>query len=310
VNEFELIARLTATLPSNASVIVGAGDDCAVLDVGIPDRELLFKTDAVVEGIHFEADAEPKKIGHKALARGLSDIAAMGGRPDSAVITLGLPPGRDPAWAEQVYDGMRTLARKYEVAIVGGETTTLPERALISVALLGFVDKGRAVLRSGARPGDAVFVTGELGGALAGKHLDFEPRLAEAQWLTRHFDIHSMIDLSDGLAGDLRHVLCTSGVGAELLAKAIPISQAARVAAKRSHDNQSALTLALSQGEDFELLFTVASSDAVALLDRWTAAFPELRLGCIGKLSAEPGIRLRDNTGLRPLTLGGYAHLQ
>jgi thiamine-monophosphate kinase len=310
VNEFEIIARLTASLPSNPSVVVGAGDDCAVLDVGIPGSHLLFKTDAVVEGVHFLPDAPPEQVGHKALARCLSDIAAMGGTPGSAVVTLGLPPGRDSAWAEQVYTGMSRLAEKHSVAIVGGETTASPDRAFLSVALLGQVPQGRAALRSGAKVGDAIFVTGELGGSRAGRHLAFEPRLAEAQWLCSQFDIHAMIDLSDGLAGDLRHILQSSGVGAELLADAIPISRSARLAAKALHGTQSPLTAALTDGEDFELLFMVVASDAVPLLDRWRMAFPQLRLGCIGKITAGPGVHLRDQNGTRPLTNHGYVHFQ
>ncbi len=308
MNEFELIARLTSSLPGNPSVVLGPGDDCAVLDVGIPGRHLLFKTDAVVEGVHFAPEAPPEKVGHKALARCLSDIAAMGGVPSSAVITLGLRRDDEPAWAEQVYAGLSALARRYEVAIVGGETTSSPERRFLSVALLGQVEQGRAVLRSGATVGDAIFVTGELGGSLAGRHLEFEPRLREAQWLTRHFAIHAMIDLSDGLAGDLRHVLHASGVGAELLASAVPTSRAARLAARESHGTRTALSAALTDGEDFELLFAVAANDSVNLLDAWKQEFPQVRLGCIGKIVSEPGVHLRDATGVRPLTSHGYVH--
>jgi thiamine-monophosphate kinase len=309
VNEFELIACLTASLPSNESVVVGAGDDCAVLDLGVPGREVLFKTDAVVEGIHFQPDAEPARVGHKALARCLSDVAAMGGTPTSAVVTVGLPSERDPAWIQAVYEGLQSLARRHNVAIVGGETTTSPERVFLSVALLGSVARGRAILRSGAQPGDAVFVSGELGGSLAGRHLDFEPRLGEARWLCDHFDVHAMIDLSDGLAGDLRHILHASGVGAEVLAEAIPVSRAAKVAAKESHAVNSALHAALTDGEDFELLFTVSSADAVPALDQWQATFPDVRLGCVGRITAEPGVHLRDKNGLRPLAATGFTHL-
>jgi len=310
VNEFELIARLTATLPTNDSVVVGAGDDCAVLDIGLPDRQLLFKTDAVVEGIHFMSDVAPEKIGHKALARGLSDIAAMGGTPGSALITIGLPPDREPAWVEGVYLGLNQLAETHNVAVVGGETTTSPERVFISVSLLGFVGKGQAVLRSGALESDAIFVSGELGGSLAGRHLEFEPRLSEARWLCDHFSVHSMIDLSDGLAGDLQHILDASQVGAELLADAIPISRAARIAARQMHGTKTALTAALTDGEDFELLFTVSAADAVPLLDQWKGKFPDTRLGCIGRITEEPGVHLRDRTGRQPLELEGYAHFR
>jgi len=178
VNEFELIARLTKALPANQTVVTGAGDDCAVLDLGLPNQLLLFKTDAVVEGIHFTKDTPPEKIGRKALARGLSDIAAMAGTAIAALVTLGLPKRFEPEFIGKIYDGLNALAEKYGVAIAGGETTANPERIFISIALLGTVARGRQILRSGAKAGDAVFVTGELGGSLAGKHLEFEPRLA------------------------------------------------------------------------------------------------------------------------------------
>jgi thiamine-monophosphate kinase len=308
MNEFELISRLTHSLPTNKSVVVGAGDDCAVLDVGLPDRLLLFKTDAVVEGIHFTAGTPPEKIGHKALARCLSDIAAMAGTPTAALVTLALPPTFDVKFVEAIYAGMNALARRHEVAIVGGETTTNPERTLISVALLGWVPRGKGVLRSGAEAGDALFVTGELGGSLAGKHLDFEPRLVEARWLAEHFSLHALMDVSDGLAGDLPHMLKASRVGAELLASSIPISREARRAGKAESLAKPPLLAALTDGEDFELLFTVASRDAVPVLDAWKKRFPEVPLNCIGKITAGEGIKLRDKQGVRPFPAHGYVH--
>jgi len=308
MDEFELIGRLTRSLPTNSSVVVGAGDDCAVLDAGLPERLLLFKTDSVVEGIHFSADATPEQIGHKALGRCLSDVAAMAGTPFAALVTMALPCQFDAQFVERIQDGINALARHHNVAIVGGETTSNPGAMLVSVALLGWAPRARVVLRSGAKAGDAIFVTGDLGGSLAGKHLSFEPRLAEAQWLAQHFSIHAMLDLSDGLAGDLRHILNASRVGAELLATAIPISRAACSAAKASSAAKPALLAALTDGEDFELLFTVMSRDAVPLLDAWKKEFPNLSLTCIGKISAGEGITLRDKTGARPLTAHGYAH--
>jgi thiamine-monophosphate kinase len=308
MNEFALIQRLTRSLPTNPSVVVGVGDDCAVLDAGAPDRLLLFKTDAVVEGVHFTSDTPPEKIGHKALGRCLSDIAAMAGTPTAALITIGLPRDFKPEVVEAIYAGMNALARRHEVAIVGGETTTNPERIFISVALLGWVPRGKGVLRSGAEAGDAIFVTGELGGSLAGKHLEFEPRLAEARWLAQHFSLHAMLDLSDGLAGDLRHILASSRVGAELLAPSIPISREARLVAKASSSAKPALLAALTDGEDFELLFTVASRDAVPLLDAWRKHFPKLPLTCIGKIKAGEGVTIRDKNSVRPLTAHGYEH--
>jgi thiamine-monophosphate kinase len=313
MNEFDLIAKLTKSLPTNQNVVTGAGDDCAVLDLGVPDKLILFKTDAVVEGVHFTKDTPPEKIGRKALARCLSDIAAMAGTPVAALVTLGLSaapksseggPGQfELGFVAKIYDGLNALAEKTGVAVVGGETTTNPGGIFISIALLGTVTRGKQVLRSGAKIGDAIFVTGELGGSLAGKHLEFEPRLDEARWLAEHFAIRAMIDLSDGLAGDLRHILKASGVGAELLKSAIPISRAAKLAPPKTP-----LAAALTDGEDFELLFTVAGRDAVKLLDAWKGKFPKLKLSCIGKIVAGDGVILRDKTGVQKLNAHGYVH--
>lgn len=308
MNEFELIAQLTQSLPTNESVVTSAGDDCAVLDLGMADKLFLFKTDAVVEGFHFTRETPPEKIGRKALARCLSDIAAMAGTPTAALVTIALPPGFEPAFIQKIYDGMNALAREHGVAIVGGETTTNPERILISIALIGSVPRGQQVLRSGAKVGDAIFVTGELGGSLAEKHLDFEPRLAEARWLAEHFSIHAMMDLSDGLGGDLQHLLKASGVGAELLKPAVPVSRAAKLQAKTGSTAKPAFAAALTDGEDFELLFTVPSSKAVKLLDAWKQQFPKLKLSCIGKIVAGSGILIRDKGGSHPLNIRGYTH--
>ncbi len=322
MNEFELIARLTKSLPANEAVVTGVGDDCAVLDLGVPDKLVLFKTDAVVEGIHFTHETPPEKIGRKALARCLSDVAAMAGTPTAALVTIALPKTFDPEYIAKIYAGLGALAEQFHVAIVGGETTTNPERILISVALLGTVGRGKQVLRSGAKAGDAIFVTGELGGSLAGKHLDFEPRLAEARWLAEQFHIHAMLDVSDGLAGDLRHILKAGNVGAEILKPALPVSRPAKLQARAgaslpgSHEpghepvRKPAALPALTDGEDFELLFTVASPDAVKLLDAWKKKFPELKLSCIGKIVAGQGILLRDKTGFQKLTAHGYEHFQ
>jgi thiamine-monophosphate kinase len=322
MNEFELIAKLTHALPTNKSVVTGAGDDCAVLDLGVPDKLILFKTDAVVEGFHFTRETPPEKIGRKALARCLSDIAAMAGTPTAALVTIALPaaPKRseggpenfDAEFVAKIYDGINVLAREHGVAIVGGETTTNPERILISISLLGTVPRGKQILRSGAIVGDAIFVTGELGGSLAEKHLDFEPRLAEARWLAENFAIHAMIDLSDGLAGDLRHILNAGKTGAEVLKSAVPISRAAKLAEKRLAGTlappKPAFVAALTDGEDFELLFTVSSKDAVKLLDEWKKTFPKLKLSCIGKIVAGDGILIRDKSGSHQLNAHGYVH--
>ena len=308
MNELELIARLTRSLPANASVVVGAGDDCAVLDCGQPGRYLLFKTDAVVEGVHFTSKATPEQIGHKALGRCLSDVAAMAGRPLAALVTAALPDHFSSDFVERIYTGINSLAQRHGVAIAGGETTRTPERLLLSIAMVGEAARDKCILRRGAKVGDAVLVTGELGGSLAGKHLEFEPRLAEARWLAEYFPIHAMIDVSDGLAGDLRHILLSSNVGAELLARAIPISRAAKLQARAESSSKPPLLAALGDGEDFELLFTVGGGHAVALMDGWKKQFPRLRLSCIGRITAEHGLKLQDKTGLHPLETHGYDH--
>jgi thiamine-monophosphate kinase len=309
MTEFELLAQLLPSLPQNRSVVLGPGHDCAALDLGAPDL-VLFKTDAVVEGIHFTPETPPEKIGRKALARALSDIAASAGKPVAALISISLPKPLDPAWVEQLYRGINELAHQFGVAIVGGETTASPGPVFISVSLLGTSPRSRIISRAGAKAGDAIFVTGELGGSRAGKHLDFVPRLHEADWLASNFQIHAMMDVSDGLAGDLRHILTQSHAGAELHSSAIPISKPAKLLARAESSAKPPLAAALTDGEDFELLFTLAASDAVSLLDAWKIRFPELRLTCIGKITAEPGLRLRDKDGIRNLAAHGYTHFK
>ena len=304
LSETELIQRLTQDLPADSSVLTGPGDDCAVLDWG--GSKLLFKTDAIVEGIHFERDTPPKAIGRKALARALSDIAAMSGTPTHALITLGVHAEMEPSLIEAVYQGLRDCAREHHVNIVGGETTSLSQLTL-SISLIGRASK--PILRTGSAVGDAIFVSGELGGSMAGHHLNFTPRLKEARWLSDQDIVHAMIDLSDGLATDLRHLL-SDQTGAELLTRALPIRRAAKERARDNPSGKTALLAALTDGEDYELLFTVSSKDAVPLLDGWKSAFPETPLHCIGKITDQPGIALRDNKGVKPLTLHGYDHLE
>jgi thiamine-monophosphate kinase len=308
VNEFELIGRLTKNLPTNASVVTGAGDDCAVLDLGVPEKLILFKTDAVVEGIHFTRETPPEKIGRKALARCLSDIAAMTGTPAAALVTIALPKDFDAEFVAKIYDGINSLAEKFGVAVVGGETTMNPERILISISLLGTVPRGKQILRSGAKVGDAIFVTGELGGSLAGRHLDFDPRLDEARWLAEHFHLHALMDLSDGLGSDLRHILNASKVGAQILKSAVPISRAAKLRARGGDTTKPAFVAALTDGEDFELLFTIASKDAVKLVDAWKKKFSELKLSCVGKIVSGEGIVIRDKIGTHAFNAHGYVH--
>jgi len=308
VSETDLITRLTAGLYAENSVIVGPGDDCAVIDLGITGDYCLFKTDAIVEGVHFESNTPAEMIGRKAIARPLSDIAAMGGTPTHALITLGLPDEHCENRIASIYEGINAIATQYKTSIVGGETTRSRELWL-SVSVIGKVDREYYITRTGSVAGDAIFVTGELGGSLAGKHLDFEPRIPEGHWLAQEFDIHAMIDLSDGLATDLRHLLGKK-LGAELLTTAVPISHAAKLRAKETPLGKTALLAALTDGEDYELLFTLPAGDAVKLHDAWKDKFPDLSLKCIGKITGEPGIILRDEKGIHPLNIHGYDHLQ
>jgi len=309
-DEFELISRLTAKLPTGDSVVVGAGDDCAVIDAGVPGKWQLHKTDAVVEGVHFTKDADPQQVGHKALGRALSDIAAMAGTPRWATVTLGLTDGFDAETVESIYDGMAALAKRHGVSLVGGETVVNPERLFISVSLVGEVARDKCLLRSGANVGDGVWVTGELGGSIAGHHLKFTPRLAEARWLAAHFLPSAMIDLSDGLAGDLGHLLTAANVGAELLESALPIRREARLRAKESETAKSPLLAALTDGEDYELCFTLGQGQAVAMLDRFKNKFHDTPLRCVGKIVDRPGLKIRQKSGVMEIATRGHVHFQ
>ena len=304
MTEKDLIRSLTANLHTDDTVMLGAGDDCAVLKFG--NQELLFKTDAVVEGIHFDSNAAPDKVGHKALARALSDIAAMGGSPCHCLITLGTNPEIKIGYIEKVYEGLKKCAENHNVNIVGGETTTMANFTL-SVSLLGTAEK--AITRSGSIPGDAIFVTGELGGSITKHHLQFQPRIKQGQWLARNFDIHAMIDLSDGLASDLRCLL-NSEIGAEIHTNSLPVSKAARQLAQNNPSGKTPILAALTDGEDYELLFSLPPKFAVSLHDAWKKTFPELSLKCIGRITEEPGIILKDNKGRHSLNVHGYDHIQ
>lgn len=310
MNEFELLGKIIPTLATNEEVVRGAGDDCAVLDLGIRRELILFKTDAVVGEVHFTRETPAEKVGRKALARALSDIAAAAGRPSSCLVTLGLPKGFEPEYVMRFYRGLNALAAEHGVSVSGGEITRTTGPMFVSVAMIGTVPRGRVITREGAKVGDAIFVTGELGGSLAGKHLDFEPRVKEAQFLAENFKIHAMMDVSDGLAGDLRHILNASKVGAELMSDAIPIARAAKLKAKMESSAKPPLLAALTDGEDYELVFTVSPKLAVAVLDGWKEHFAKTKLSCIGRITAQSGLRLRDKLGIRELPAHGYTHFQ
>ena len=303
-NEFDYIRWIRRQTPKRSGVVVGPGDDCAVLSPGL--RAGLVTTDMLMEGVDFRlADADPVAIGRKALAVNLSDIAAMAGVPTAVVVSVSLPKhpsGRTTReLAEQLYCGMREVADGFGVPIVGGDTNTWDNGLVISVTALGEVTERGAVLRSGAKPGDVIFVTGRVGGSILGRHLAPTPRIREALTLHQIVDLHAMIDISDGLAADLNHILTESGCGAVLYANAIPIHDDAIVLSQQS--GKTPLMHALHDGEDFELIFTVSSADAVTLVKQ--SAVPVFR---IGECLAELGLWLNDAGHRQPLTAAGWIH--
>ena len=279
VCEDGLVERLTSgwkALAGGADVVVGVGDDCAVLKSPDPERFELFKTDAVVAGVHFSEGDEPERVGRKALCRAVSDMAAMGGVPRAALVTIALPAQFDLAQVEGWYRGLEAAAADFGVALAGGETTsTARGDALISVAMTGWVERGRCVLRSGARIGDVIAVSGRLGASLAsGRHLDFVPRLAEARWLVADAGRRpsAMMDLSDGLAKDLPRLAKASGVGYRLDFECIPRHEGVDVSA------------ALADGEDYELLMTFPP-ERLPNPGEWRETFESVELTVIGEIT-------------------------
>ena len=302
--ELALLKRLTAQLPSRSDVIAGPGDDCAIVRPAGPGRyDYLLKSDSLVQDVHFSMAAAPELVGRKALGRVLSDFAAMGGEPLWALVDLVAPPGLSFGRLERVYAGINSLARRFKVAIVGGDISAGRDLQL-HVFGAGRLKKGGAVLRSGARAGDALFVTGSLGGSLAGRHLSFTPRLSEGQWLARGKWATAMIDVSDGLLRDLGHMLKASKAGARLDLGAVPVSPAARKDGARK-----ALEHALGDGEDYELLFTVPGGKIKTFLAAWRRNFS---LSCrqIGRITPSRGEVTGTDAAGKITWLGdaGYEH--
>lgn len=304
IGEDNLIGRLKRLVPGRADVIAGIGDDCAVVRAGRRDsHDLLLKSDPVIETVHFLPETRGDAVGHKALGRVLSDVAAMGGEPLWVLVDLVAPPRTPVARIEAIYRGMARLARRFGVAIVGGDTSR-GQALEVHLFAVGRVRRGTAILRSGARAGDRLYVTGVLGGSRLGHHLRFEPRLAEGQWLRESGVVTAMMDVSDGLATDLRRLAAASAVGALLDIPRIPVAPAAR----RLQDGRPAVEHALADGEDFELLFTVPQRKAAGFERAWARTF---RLPCtgIGVMTARRGrVEWRDGEEGGALTLHGYEH--
>lgn len=230
-------------------MVKGSGDDCAVIRY-TKDKYLLMTCDMIVEGVDFTRKSKPELIGRKAVAISISDIAACGGIPRHCVISIGIPKTMPVEIIDRIAKGMFDIAKAYKINIVGGDISRSKE-LVIDVSMLGEVEKNKLVLRSSAKKGDIIFVSGELGGSIRGKHLSFTPRVKEARLLVNKFKINSMIDISDGLTQDLTHILRMSKKGAVIYEDLIPVSPDAR-------DMQDAL----SSGEDFELLFTASKQEA------------------------------------------------
>jgi thiamine-monophosphate kinase len=317
--EYELIERVRRKFASTADgVRTGIGDDAAVLRLA-KRAEWVVTTDAFLENVHFLRRVHPPRaVGYKALARATSDLAAMGARPRYFLLTLALPAACTAKWLDDFLGGMTLAARGFGLILVGGDTTMYPT-VVVSLTVIGEIDPGRAILRSGARPGDLICISGRLGEAELGlrlvqkglhkkkhwkklvkKHFYPEPRLVLGQWLVEHRCATAMIDTSDGLSTDLGRICKASGVGARLFAEKIPLVS---VPSELKRLGLDPMRLALDGGEDYELLFTVPQRLAW-LLPRKEAGVP---VSVIGEITHGKGITLLDSRGRgAPLRPGGW----
>jgi len=293
LGEFDLIDRIARRVRLSRRTVKGIGDDAAILKYK-KGRHLLFTSDMLVEGRHFRRRSGGYLVGKKSLSANISDIAAMGGQPRSAVVSLGVPSSLDLKYIDALYKGIRTVAKKFKIDLVGGDTVS-SKKIIINIALLGEVEKKRLVLRSTARQGDAIFVTGSIGGSLKRRHLSFTPRLKEARFLTKNFKVHSMIDVSDGLIADLGHILRSSNVGAVIYERDIPVSR-----------NAKGFASAIKEGEDFELVFTMSRAASRRLIYAWPF---RTRLSRIGEVCNKRGLFLvSKNNGKKKIAPVGYRH--
>jgi len=291
VGEDKLLGQLLPHLRLEKTVVAGAGDDCAVTKT-FPGRNfLVLKTDCIVEGVHFLSGANPVDVGWKAMMRPLSDFAATSALPQFALITLIASKETEVEWVKALYRGLRPAAKRFKISIVGGEMSSTPGPIAISVSIVGFVEKGRWLSRRGGKVGDDLFVTGRLGGAVKQKHLQFIPRIVESRWLTKNFAIHAMMDLSDGLGVDLPRLARASNVGFKIEMESLPLSRGAKIGS------------AISEGEDYELLFAISPRNRNRLGREWKKRFPRLPLTRIGSLSQ---LSTKDNQVLPR----GYVHFQ
>ena len=304
--EQQFIAWLRDRLPAHPLLRLGPGDDAAVLRMAGID-ECVITVDLLTEGVDFLlAEVEPRRVGRKALAVNLSDLAAMAARPLAAVLAVALPRqgGRD--LAVQLYEGLLPLAEKYDLAIAGGDTNSWDGPLVITATLLGQVTARGPLCRQGAVAGDRIIVTGAFGGSILGRHFDFEPRVNEALLLAERYELHAGMDVSDGLALDLSRLVRESGVGAIVETDRVPIHDDAQRLALEPGDGRTPLEHALGDGEDFELLLAVPPSTARRILAEQPLGVP---LTDVGEFTAEPGLWQQEaGDPKRPLTPSGWEH--
>ncbi|MGW8256702.1 MAG: thiamine-phosphate kinase [Thermoguttaceae bacterium] len=305
--ESVFIAWLRDRLPPHPLLKLGIGDDAAVLNMAAVEQ-CVITVDALTDHVDFDLSRDdPRRVGRKALAVNLSDLAAMAARPLAAVIALMLPKQNGLELAQGLYEGMLPLAEKYDLAIAGGDTNSWDGPLAVSITLIGQLTAQGPLRRNGARPGDRILVTGSFGGSILGRHFDFEPRIEESLLLCQRYQLHAGMDVSDGLSIDLDRMAKESGCGAILQTDAIPIAEAAQKLSE-SHKGSSISPLdhALGDGEDFELLLAVPPAEAKKIL----ADQPlDVRLTDIGEFITEPGLWRRDSSGAKqPLTPQGWEH--
>ena len=293
IGEDRLLSQILLDLSRgrDRKIFASSGDDCAIVKIPGYKQRLVLKTDCVVEAVHFMAGTNPTDVGWKAMMRPLSDFAAASAVPHFALITLIAPPKTKLAWVRGLYRGLRRAANRFQVSVVGGETSKTLGPVAISVSVIGFVEKRRAASREGGKSGDDLFVTGRLGGALKQKHLKFVPRIVESRWLTKNFSVHAMMDLSDGLGTDLPRLARTSSVGFDVDLEKLPVARTATLAS------------AISDGEDYELLFAISPRDRTRLERKWRQRFPKLPLTRIGSLNRTSQLATRKLPR-------GYLHFQ
>lgn len=299
ISEFQLIAKIKGVFPN--SISNGIGDDCAVVyRDGIYE---LFSTDCMVEGVHFKlSENDLYGVGWKLVAVNVSDIAAMGGTPKGMLLSWAIPANFDEIKLDKLILGIADCAKEYGVSIMGGDTSKSLRDLFLNVAIWGQMTKP-PIYRSGAKNGDKIFVTGKLGGSILGRHLKVRPRVKEMLWLA-DFGINSAIDISDGLAGDLKHIADKSHLFFEILEENIPIHGDANTLALQT--GKPSLYHALNDGEDFEIVFTVNSIDSERLIRDWPFERPLYDIGKI--MSHGPNIIINKSGQQRHLEGQSFEH--